>query len=74
MLFLRIDLDMHISGEFEMRLVVSSGAACIGLLGPFKTLSDDMLACLNQLAIIGDSGRAVMPEEVYFSWRIWICS
>ena len=30
--FLRIDLAMHVSGEFEIELVLSSAVVCIGLL------------------------------------------
>ena len=65
---------MHVSGEFEMGLVVSSAAACIGQLGPFGTYCQDILACLGQLAKLGESGWAVMPDEVYFGWHVWVCS
>ena len=61
---------MYISGEFIQGLVVSGTIACIGLLGPCRTLCYNTLACLYQLAELSDSGQAVTPDEIYFSWHI----
>ena len=48
----------------------TEAAVCIGLLGPFGTLCYNILACLGQLAKLSDSGRKVMPDEVYFGQHI----
>ena len=61
---------MYISGEFIQGLVVSGTIAYIGLLGLCGTLYYNTLACLYQLAELGDSGQAVTPDEIYFGWHI----
>ena len=65
---------MHILGECVKGLVVSNATARIELFGPFGTLSHDILANLGQLAKLGDSGWAVIPNKMYFSWCIQVCS
>ena len=49
------DMAMHVLGEFGRGLVVSGAAVCTRLLLPSGTLCYDVLACLAQLAKLGDS-------------------
>ena len=65
---------MYISGEFVKGLMVSGITVHIGLLGPFGTIFHNVLAYLGQLAELGNSGQAVIPDEAYFSLHIWVCS
>ena len=62
-----MNLAMYILAELVKRLVVSGITVHIGLLGPFGTLYHNFVACLGQLAELGESGWADLPMKYFLA-------